>query len=393
MSTRVEPTLKKDLAKFGVSSEWNECFHCGNCTAVCPLTEQGFLFPRKGIRSLQMGLKKKIAGNVAPWLCYYCGDCSETCPRDANPGELMMTLRRYLTSVYDWTGLSKKFYTSKGWEFGSIFFVAAVVIALFAIFLPPSPELFSNPAAFVNAQGGVMINNMVEGVSGTQFVTYIEWGDWIMAIFVGFLLITNIFNMFMKVIVKDKSTKVPFYAYFTELFSMLFHFVTQARFSKCEDRRSSNYWIFHLLLMTGYTIMFILVVVFLPEFQIEGVKPWYNWQRLLGYYATFGILLFIVIALIGRMRKGDIKFKFSHSTDYLFLVMLGLTTLTGIILHIFRLMGLPAATYIVYVLHLAILVPMIMIEVPFSKWAHLAYRPFGVYFQRLKKAGQRKQLK
>jgi hypothetical protein len=28
---------------------------------------------------------------------------------------------------------------------------------------------------------------------------------------------------------------------------------------------------------------------------------------------------------------------------------------------------------------------MIIIEVPFSKWSHLAYRPFAIYFYRLKK--------
>ncbi len=42
------------------------------------------------------------------------------------------------------------------------------------------------------------------------------------------------------------------------------------------------------------------------------------------------------------------------------------------------------ATYITYVAHLAVLVPMILIEVPFSKWSHLAYRPFAVYFAALK---------
>ena len=34
MSQRVNPDLKKDLVKYGIQ-DWNECFHCGNCTAVC----------------------------------------------------------------------------------------------------------------------------------------------------------------------------------------------------------------------------------------------------------------------------------------------------------------------------------------------------------------------
>ena len=59
---------------------------------------------------------------------------------------------------------------------------------------------------------------------------------------------------------------------------------------------------------------------------------------------------------------------------------------TSPLVHFFRIGGLPQATYIAYVAHLAILVPMIMIEVPFSKWSHLAYRPFAIYFANLRSA-------
>lgn len=385
MSLRVNPDLKRELQKFGLS-EWNECFHCGNCTAICPLTEQGFLFPRKGIMAMQMGLKDNLAKHVDPWLCYYCGECSETCPRDANPGELMMILRRYLTSIYDWTGLSKKFYTSKFWEFGFLLFLALLVIVLFYIFLPLSP----NAAQMVNASGGVMINSLVDGVSPEQFVRIIELGDWTMAIIVASLLISNILNMFYKVIVSDKSVTIPFYAYFTEAWRLIYNFVTQAKFSKCDNK---FYWVGHLLVMTGYSIMFAVVVVFLPDFQTEEIKEWWHWQRLLGYYATFGILFFLTYVTISRIRKKELKTKFTHPTDWLFIIMLGLTTITGILVHIFRINGMVTATYYTYVIHMAILVPMIMIEVPFSKWSHLAYRPFAVYFANLKKASASEKYK
>ena len=385
MSLRVNPDLKRELQKFGLI-EWNECFHCGNCTAICPLTEQGFLFPRKGIRAMQMGLKDNLAKHVDPWLCYYCGECSETCPRDANPGELMMILRRYLTSIYDWTGLSKKFYTSKFWEFGFILFLALLVIVLFYIFLPLSP----NAAQMVNASGGVMINSLVDGVSPEQFIRIIELGDWTMAIIVASLLISNILNMFYKVIVSDKSVTIPFYAYFTEAWRLIYNFVTQAKFSKCDNR---FYWVGHLLVMTGYSIMFAVVVVFLPDFQTEEIKEWWHWQRLLGYYATFGILFFLTYVTISRIRKKELKTKFSHPTDWLFIIMLGLTTITGILVHIFRINGMVTATYYTYVIHMAVLVPMIMIEVPFSKWSHLAYRPFAVYFANLKKSSASEKYK
>jgi len=379
MSYRINPNFKNELAQFGLSQQWNECFHCGNCTATCPLSEDQVLFPRNGIRNLQMGMKEKIASSVEPWMCYYCGDCSETCPRDANPGELMMTLRRYLTSVYDWTGLARKFYTSKKWEFGFIFFWAALVIALFRWFLPLRPDA----ANMVNESGGVMINSLVAGINAEQFVMIIHYGDWIMAGIIASLLISNILHMFYKIVLSDKKVKVPFYAYFTEFWQIIYNFVTQSKFSKCEDR---SYWVGHILLMTGYTIMFNLIVVALPRFQTEAVVEWYNWQRLLGYYATFGVLFFLTIVVVGRIKKKNIKFRFSHFSDWIFIVMLGLTTITGILVHIFRISGMVEATYYMYVVHLAVLVPMIMVEVPFSKWSHLAYRPFAIYFARLRKA-------
>jgi len=39
-----------------------------------------------------------------------------------------------------------------------------------------------------------------------------------------------------------------------------------------------------------------------------------------------------------------------------------------------------------------VLVPMLTIEVPFSKWSHLAYRPFAIFFSKIKLAALAKQL-
>lgn len=385
MSTRINTDFKQTLKPFG-KGDWNECYHCGNCTAICPLSKDGFLFPRKDIRAIQMGLNKKLDSSLEPWLCYYCGECSETCPRDANPGELMMTLRRYLTSRYDWTGLSKKFYTNHIWEYAVLGILFLVIVALFLVFLPLRPDA----SLMVNESGGVMINSLVDGISAEKFVNIIEYGDWTMAAIIALLLISNVMVMFYKTILSDREIQIPFYAYFTEAWQLIWNFSTQARFSKCDDK---NYWIGHLLLMTGYTIMFALVVVFLPVFQIEAVEPWWHWQRLLGYYATFGILFFLGIVVVKRWQKKEEKMKYSHPSDWIFIVMLALTTISGILVHIFRIEGLVAATYYMYVFHLAVLVPMLMVEVPFSKWSHLAYRPFAIYFARLKTAAAKEHLK
>jgi len=53
---------------------------------------------------------------------------------------------------------------------------------------------------------------------------------------------------------------------------------------------------------------------------------------------------------------------------------------TGILQHILHRTGLDAAANVVYIIHLMGVVPMLALEVPFSKWAHLAYRPLAMYF-------------
>lgn len=387
MATRVDPNFMKSLEKYGVK-DWKDCFHCGNCTASCPLTEEDQMFPRKVIRQAQMGLKDKLQSNVDLWMCYFCGDCTKTCPREAQPCEIMRSLRRYQISAYDWTGLSKKFFTSTVWELSFMIGIGLIIVALFAIFLPPSAELWTNPSRFINEQGGVMINNMVDGISGERFLYIIHYGDWIMAFLAGGLLISNIIRMWYLTVWKDKSIHIPLNAYFTEFWKLIWHFATQPKLRKCDDK---TYWLGHITLMSGYTIMFVLIVALLPQFQTEEIVPWYNWQRILGYYATIGIMVFLIPVVIGRFKKKKCKLKHSHPTDWHFIIMLGLTAISGILVHIYRLAGMPVETYFSYVIHLAILVPMIMIEVPFSKWSHLAYRPFAVYIAALKKAAQKSQ--
>ena len=144
---------------------------------------------------MQMGLKDKLVSSVDPWLCYYCGECSDTCPRDANPGEVMMSLRRYLTSLYDWTGLSRKFYTSKVWELGAIFLLGGLVVLAFALFWPGiNPEL--------TAEGGVKINSILP-------IKWVEYADWTMAIIVALLLISNIFRMYLKIVHGEGAVRIP----------------------------------------------------------------------------------------------------------------------------------------------------------------------------------------
>ena len=126
------------------------------------------------------------------------------------------------------------------------------------------------------------------------------------------------------------------------------HTLTQKRFSQCSDRMQ---WFVHLMIMTGYATIFLLVVVLLNGLTVESLKFQRGWPeyplfhpiRLLGYYATFAILYGTTYALIGRLKKNKPVYRNSHSTDWMFLILLQLTALTGIFINFTRLLNWPAS--------------------------------------------------
>jgi ferredoxin len=376
MSIKVDPNLMKDLKHFGLEDA-SKCMHCGNCTAVCPLSTPENPFPRKLIKYAQMGLTDRLLKSPEPWLCYYCGDCSDNCPRGADPGEAMMAIRRYLTSKYDWTGFARKFYTSEIFEI--------IAVAIVAIFIGLALWIF-------HADNPNMAHAHLNSVWPSSAI---EIADLVMAAILTFLLLSNTYRC-AKFVMGDLLYKVPLGIYIRQAKELVIHFLTQKKFSECTNKMQ---WLIHLLIMTGYSTVFLLVAVFLAggleviglawepiAFQRDVIYPIYHPMRLLGYYATFAILYGTTYAIIGRIRKSKAPYKNSHGTDWMFLILLQLTTLTGILIHFTRLLDLPMPTYVLYVIHLMVAVPMLVLEVPFAKWAHLAFRPVTIFLMKVKEA-------
>ncbi len=360
---RIKPNLafKKDLAEFG-GSTFTRCYQCATCTTICALSTDGNPFPRQEMIWTQWGLEDRLVRDPDIWTCHYCGDCSTKCPRGANPGELMMALRRYAISRYDWTGLSRRMYSSRAWEIGAVLVVAAVVVVLFALSGAFSAERLNTPE--------MAVNTFIP-------VAWVHYADWVMAAVLSFFLLTNAFRMTLLLL---DGQKIPLSVFASELKTFVVQMTMQRKWRECEG--TPTRWLKHFILVTGYGTMFLLVMLFLHHLQVDSSN--FTWVSLLGYYATFAILYFSSDAILGRLRKRDENHKFSHDSDWMFLILLFLTGLTGILMHLLRLMDFPQPTYIMYVIHLAVAVPMLVVEVPFGKWSHLLYRPLALYLKAVK---------
>jgi quinone-modifying oxidoreductase, subunit QmoC len=367
-----DSSLLAEVRKYG-HFDTNACLQCGSCTITCDLTNDSASFPRRTFRYALLGLKKPLLHSLEPWLCYYCADCSTACPREAEPAESMMTLRRYLTAQYDWTGISGRIYKSKVWEI-AVLTITAILGLLLALYY----HLSTVGLSFSQLAIPMGMEHMFPMITAFTIAVF--------AIPLLFI-ITNIIRMFWYTVHKDSEVHVPLRLYFSEAKTLIIHALTQKKFRECKD---DSRWIKHLILVAGCVLMFVILVFFLRWFQTDKIYPVYHPQRWLGYLATGALIYATVEILIGRIKKVEQIHKFSDPSDWIFPIMLLLTAVSGIAVHIFRYMGLPLVTHFTYAVHLAIAVPMIL-ELPFSKSAHMIYRPLAIYFETVKEKALQKQ--
>ncbi|MGE4290718.1 MAG: 4Fe-4S dicluster domain-containing protein [Desulfovibrio sp.] len=94
----VNPEFMNTLAQVG-QDVGAECFNCGTCAAICPLVSGHF--PRKMIRYAQIGAEELILEHAQDlWRCLHCGLCTQSCPRGANPGEVVLALKRHVVAAW-----------------------------------------------------------------------------------------------------------------------------------------------------------------------------------------------------------------------------------------------------------------------------------------------------
>ena len=88
---KVSSTL---AAKLKQSDEFNAqaCYHCGTCTALCPMGYE--VLPRKLFRQALLGQEDKIKEQIPQiFSCLLCRMCEENCPQDVHIAENVRYLR------------------------------------------------------------------------------------------------------------------------------------------------------------------------------------------------------------------------------------------------------------------------------------------------------------
>ncbi|MGI6048397.1 MAG: 4Fe-4S dicluster domain-containing protein [Petrimonas sp.] len=343
----INPKFGKNLKKYG-GFNFNACYNCGNCTAICSISTKDSSFPREMVRFSVLGVEEEIITSTKPWECYYCGECSTHCPQDANPGELMMSLRRWLTAKYDWTGLSGLFYK----------YIPATILAMLLVLA--GVLFFANRVEW-NLDTMLHFGHLFEMiVIATVFVV---------------ILAPNLVRMWYFTIVKS-GVKAPLKTYFTALSDLLVHMFTQKRAKDCDDNHFR--WLEHLILVFAYLAL-LFTTVFLNWFGTENL-----FVIILGYVESALIFIITVDFVKDRIQKKKALAKKSQPSDWFFVIWLLLMGLTAFLVRLFIDINILESNKWMYLFHLMVLAQWALIIVPFGKWTHFLYRSFAMYFVKIK---------
>lgn len=346
--TAINTEFGKELSKFG-AFDFNACYNCGTCTAVCSLSTEEDSFPREMIRFSVLGLEDEIKCSLKPWLCYYCGECTTHCPQTAEPGELMMSLRRWLTSVYDWTGLSGLLYRSLPATITAMTLTALAVIAY----------------AFYS-------NLELEKIMHTGHIFEMVAIASVFAV----ILLPNLIRMWYFIILKP-GIRVPFKNYATGMLDLIVHMFTQKRTLGCDD--SQVRWFEHLILVFGY-LGLLFTTIFLDWFSSES-----TFIIVLGYVVSIIIFTVTVIFASERISKKRESTRKSQPSDWMFVAWLFMMGLSAFAVRLFIDLGILQSNIWLYLAHMIILVQWALVIVPFGKWTHFLYRSFAMYFDAIRK--------
>jgi quinone-modifying oxidoreductase, subunit QmoC len=367
---QVDPTLMKRLRKFG-AFDVSACFNCGNCTAICPLSSETTAFPRRMITYAQQGLEGRLLESPDMWLCDYCAECSKTCPRQAEPSEFMMAVRRFAVSKYTPTPVSRMLFTSKAFVALFMAVVALVPLGMFATLQDPA------------GQGFNLFSMIPE--------EWIHYSGIAVGVAIGAFILAGVVRMYLRVSpgLRGGSRRGPgAVAWLRALIPTVVNdSLMQSRSEKCEAKPTlkeslKGRWFSHMMMFWGFLGLLLSTGLrFLVAPTSGEVVPIADPVRLLGTVSGAALAYGALALMVGRARRSEESMKHTLFADWVFLGLLFLAGVTGFVLEGFDYTGVASYTNWALLAHLVVVFELLVIA-PFTKFAHVVYRPFAIWMSR-----------
>ena len=361
--TLLEPDLEFKRRILGLGAhDLTACYQCGTCSVVCPIATEDNPFPRKEMIWVQWGLKDRALANSSIWLCHQCGTCTAYCPREAKPSDVMAALRDYSITHYAVPKFMGRALNEPKY-LPLLFAIPAIILFLLLGWLG---HLTSLPV------GRIVYSKFFP-------IIYIE------AIFVAATTLSGIGAVvggfrYWKAMSQEVggNGKGPAKGLIPTLLTIFQH----KRFKECQEEpvgtletHKSHLHKTHLAVFWGFMGLLVTTTsVGIGIYAFGYLTPWPLWHpvKILGNVSGAALIAGLAVFIWRRIVDQEKAGKSAYS-DWLFLDILVLTTLTGFLCEVLRLADVPRLAYPTYFVHL-IFVFFLLVYIPYSKFAHIVYR-------------------
>ena len=382
----VNPQTIKEIKKYS-KNDFNidACFNCGNCTAICPLSDEKHSFPRMLIRYGQIGLEERLLGNLDIWNCSYCNECSETCPRNATPGEFVAATRKWAIAHYDFTHLSSFLQTNK---FGLLIFsliLAGLSLIVFGLI---------GDFSVISDQRPIRLFNLFtkEEIEILGILFGLGFGVLVFVTTIRMIYLTlkyenkHLGHNQTNLTLKEFFNNIPLLVS-SGLYILWKEVIKQEEQLKCNTEVKTQkplyktHWFIHILVMWGFLgllLATILDMLFKPD--SNQFVPFYSPIRLLGIISGLMLIIGTSIILYYRITKPDKYYQKSGIDDIYIPLLLWLIGISGLLITFtFYISAIPASfAYYMFIFHLIVVVVFFVIA-PFTKISHIWIRSVALW--------------
>ncbi len=369
-----EPDLQftKDLIAAG-ADDLKKCYQCATCSVACKISPDNEPFPRKEMIWAQWGLKDKLLNDPDVWLCHQCNDCSTQCPRGANPGDVLKAVRKMSIQQNSWPSFMGKLVGQPSMAIVILGIPVLVVLGLLAYSGWRFPE------------GTVAYPNFIKLVP----VQIIYSAALLFAVLSMVMSLRSYWdNLNKNASIDVDEQKMGFVP---ALIEALKDILPHTTFKDCEANniRYST----HLMAFWGMVGLFITTSIVAFNFDILHLKPpSQNGPgtipiKILGNISAIAFILGLTIMLVRRLTVPSQAGNSSYF-DWLFLLIIFGTGVTGLSTELIRWSGFPHGAYVSYAIHLMFILALFL-YLPFSKFAHIGYRTVAIAWS--KSRGRNKQ--
>ncbi len=373
----VEPDLEfKRILGQRIGTTFEKCFQCGTCSATCTISPDLRPFPRKEMAWISWGLKDRLLSDPDIWLCYQCNDCSTRCPRGAHPGDILGAIRQEAVINY-----SIPYFIGK-----------RVNQPQYLPLLLGIPALLLTLALYFrdNFESALGITRDLSGQISYPYSSVFP--HWLLNSFFFFFTILSIIILVIGVRRQWKAMKNNRYfqsirgrtkKVWPSFLSVLKSIFTHDNFDTCEKskpRFTSHIFVFFGFIALTVVTSWVITSGINPLIKGDFVYPFSFWSpwKILANVGGLAVLIGCLLMAKDRLLKSD-KFGAGSYFDWMLLGTILLIVITGFVTEILHYVRLEPHRHLAYFAHLVFVATLIM-YLPYSKLAHLAYRTTALVF-------------